>query len=255
MFGRRRRRGLGLGGILVIIGLLYFTGAGKWLWERMMQLEGQCYSMLAQMGTSAGSPVCSGAGSVIGGLDQFFSNIGGSISSMVDSVQSMFAGNADFDSVVGEFHLTSALEKLGSTQEQLAQRLRMGPQSLSISGNVGEQVRSAVDSFNIGSRYMGGDGSSSYRAIPWLQQGARVPGYGVMSQLSLGDMYRSGNSSMSASPQTAIQYYSQAHQSIGILQQSNTPEAQRMLSALPASPAQMQQQLLNTIRELKASAR
>ena len=241
---------MGLGGMLVIIGLVYFSGAGTWLWERTKELEGQCFTMLAQMGTTTGSGACSGVGAVVNGVDGLFNDTGGSLANLWESIKAPFIGTG-IESAVGELQLTSALERLGSTKEQLAQRMRIGPDSLSSAGSVSEQIRSAVDSFSIGKNYLGGDGESAYRALPWLQKGAQVPGYGVLSQLSLGDIYRNGATSVSQNPSAAISYYSQAHQSIGLLQQSNTPEAQGMLKALPGSPQQVQQQLLAAIRDLQ----
>lgn len=242
---------MGLGGFVMIIALLYFTGAGKWLWARMLELEGQCYTMLAEIGSPTGGQICSGMGSAIGGIDRFFSDIDGSISNFFNSIGTQFQGAADIPSAVGNIRLTSALSRLGSSTDELAMKLRVGPQSLSLD-SMQDQIRSAVDSFAIGQRYMGGDGSSAYRALPWLQKGAQVPGYGVLSQLSLGDMYRAGNGGVSLNPKAAASYYSQAHQSIDILQSSNTPQAQSILKALPASPEEIQQQLLRTIRDLKA---
>lgn len=247
MFGRRRRRrGMGISGFLLIIALLYFTGAGKWLWDRMLQIEGQCYTMLVQMGTTAGSSVCGTIGGGIMRIDRFFSDTGGNISSSVDGVRMQFAGYGDLDSAVGELQLTSALARLGSSKDELAQKMRVGPESL----NMGDQVRRAVDSFTVGQRFLNSDGSGSHHAIPWLQEGAQVPGYGVLSQLSLGDLYSRGTV-VGQDPAAAIGYYSQAHQSIGMLQQSNTPEANQMLKALPASPDVVRSQLAKIVAELQ----
>lgn len=250
MFRKRRRHGTGIGGLLVVAALLYFTGAGGWLWDRTKELEGQCYGALAQAGTTTGGGICGGMGSAVNALDKIFSDFGGTVRGWWDGLKGSFSTDS-LPSLAGDLRLDSALARLGSGQEALRQRMQMGPQSLGSMQSVSEQVRGAVDSFAIGQRYLAGDGSSSYRAVPWLQQGATVPGYGVLSQLRLGDLYSHGATSVAPNPQAAIGYYSQAHQSIGLLQQSNTPEAQRMLQALPASPGQIQQQLLATIRELK----
>lgn len=252
MFGRRRRRGMGLSGFIVIIGLLWFTGAGAWLWERTLQLESQCYTMLVQMGSNVGSPICAGMGKAITGIDRFFSGIGDSVTGAVDSVLGTFSGTPRVESMFGDLQVSNSLARLGSGKDELLSRLNQGPQALAGGSNAAEQLRNALDSFSIGQRFMGGDGSSSYQALPWLQQGAQTPGYGVLSQLSLGELYRTGNGGVSANPQAATQYYSQAYQSIALLRETNTPEAQQMLKALPASPGKMQEEILATIRTLKA---
>lgn len=244
---RRRRRGLGLGGLALIIALLVFTGAGSWLWQRTLELEGQCYTLVAQTGSGIGNPVCAGIGSVVRGIDRFFQGIDQRIGSQVDSVRANLSGLGTMESSLGDLRLSSALARLGSSKDELARKLAIGPESLA----VGDQVSRAIDSFAIGKRYLDGDGSASWRAVPWLQQGAQVPGYGVLSQLSLGELYRTGQGGVGQNPAAAIGYYSQAHQSIGLLQQSNTPEAQRVLSALPGSPANVQAQLGQIIQQLK----
>lgn len=255
LFRKRRRRGLGLTGILVILAVLYFTGAGSWLWARMQAFEGQCFSMLAQAGTGAGGSVCSAFGGTVRWFDHALSDVGGTWRSLVDSVHTPIISRG-LESVVGELHLTAALNRLGSSDDMISSYMRRGPAALGTQEALGDKVRLAIDSFSIGRNYIGGDGSSAYQAIPWLQQGARVQGYGVLSQLSLGDLYRGGTStSVMPNPQTSIGYYSQAFDSITFLQRAGTPEAKTMLDALPGSPAQVQAQLTEVIRSMQVQQR
>lgn len=247
-FRKRRRRGLGLGGILIIAAILYFTGAGRWLWERMMQLEGGCYSMLAQLGTSAGSPVCGAVGSGLRLVDSATDDFGGTLRSAWNSTGgALFA--EQIQSVVGTLRVPDSLQSLGSSTTDLQQKLKFGPDTAgSLSGSA---LINAIDNFHIGQELMQGTGNSVANAVPWLQQGAQYPGYGLLSQLSLGDIYRQGSGDVMANPKAAADYYAQAYRSIGMLQANGSPEAQQLLSTLPASPQQVQQQLIETIRTLR----
>lgn len=252
MFGKRRRSGMGLGGLLIIGGVLYFSGAGKWMWDRTKQLDDQCYGLLVDIGTSIGNGVCGGMGRAIDTVDGVFNDVGGTMEGIWEKVSAPFGGGS-FESVVGNLHITSALEKLGSSKEELMQRLRVGPESMRSGGDAGQQIRNALDSFSISQSFLS-DGGGASRALPWLQQGATVPGYGVMSQLSLGDIYAQGAQGVGQNNGAAIQYYTQAYQSIGMLSQSSSGEAQSVLKALPGSPQDMQAKILATIRELKSKA-
>lgn len=255
LFRKRRRRGVGLTGILVILAVLYFTGAGSWLWARMQAFEGQCFSMLAQAGAEAGGSVCGAFGGTVRWFDNALSDVGGTWRSLLDSVHTPILGSG-LESAVGELRLTAALNRLGSSDDMISSYMRRGPAALGTQEALSDKMRLAIDSFSIGRNYIGGDGSSAYQAIPWLQQGARVQGYGVLSQLSLGDLYRGGtNTSVMPNPQASISYYTQAFESISLLQRSGSPEARTMLDALPGKPDQVQAQLQEVIRSLQAQQR
>ncbi len=249
MFGKRRRRGLGLGGLLVILAVLYFTGAAGWMWERVKQLDEQCYRMMTDMGMHAGLPACQGIGKGVSSIDGFIQSFDNPRTGIWERITAPFSGSA-FESMVGDLRITSSLAKLGSSKDELAQRMRIGPESMPMGTTLRQQVRDAVDNFSIAQRYIN-DGGGSDRAIPWLQQGARVQGYGVMSQLSLGDLYARGTDGVAANPNAAMQYYAQAYKSIDVLQRSGTPESQSMLKALPADPQDVKNQLLRAVQELK----
>ena len=230
LFGRRRR-GIGLSGLLVIGAILYFSGAAGWVWGRLLQFEPQCYSLLAEMGTTMGGGLCNGIGRTVQATDRTIKDLDGSIARGVDSVRGMIEGRTGLSTAIGEVEVSQTLAKLGSSSSELGLLFRYGPKSVGGNANSTEKLRSALDHFTIAQRYMGGDGESAYRAVPWLEQGARVDeGYGLLPQLSLAELYRGGTPDVQQNPVQAIQYYREAYRSIDLLQQANSPEAQRLLA-------------------------
>lgn len=233
--------GIGLGGILIIVALLYFTGAGAWLWQGVNKLDDGCYEVLADIGTSTGSAVCRG---ITRGLE--------SVGTVVDDV------SARLDRVFGraqeqvEQFSVSGLGSFGdlaSPSEALSRMMARGP-DMAIGGDLRGQFQQAVDSYAIGWNYLQrGDGAG--QALPWLKQGAAQPnGYGMMSQLALADMYRAGRGAVAADPALARAHYMQAKASLDLLMASEAPEAQQMLRSLPTSPQDMSRQLDAAIRGL-----
>ncbi len=252
--------GIGLGGIVVIGGLLYFTGAGTWMWDRIKSFDENCYMAVAETGAGSGGGFCSAFGTVVDATGKAWTYVSENMSG-VGAVASRFGdwvgglwGGENFASLTMRLrdsmtNGTSALSSWVSPSEKLQSMMQRGPQSISIgAGGAGERVRAAMDSFVIGQHYLSGNNIGA--ALPWLQQGAKQPGYGIMSQLALGDMYQQGAGGMQSDPVRARYYYMQAQQSLGTLSSSNTPQAQQMLSSLPASPQQISQQLTAAIGSL-----
>lgn len=249
MFGRRRS-GFGLTGFLFLIAVLYFTGAGGWLWARTQGLPEQCHAALSQMGTSVGRGVCRGIGTAVKSVDGVFDEIGRSIDRMTSRVQA-YIDPSRLQSAVGELQVSSALASLGSSTAELTERVKRGPQSLGGASTIGERVQSAVDSFTIGNQYLSDHDAA--RGLAWMKQGARVPGYGVMSQLSLGDAFSGASAThVGVDYNAAIGYYTQAYHSIKRLQQEGTQEARTVLQSLPGTPEEIKARLSATIAELKA---
>lgn len=254
---RRRRGGIGLGGLLVVIALLYFTGAGAWLWQRVKSLDQNCFEILAGMGTDMGAPVCNGLGATVRAADSAFTNFSGTVDQWTAGIKNKFRnffGGSGFggltnQSVSSLMQGSSPLNNWVSPSEKLAQMMNGRPMSLGGSASTTDRIRSALDSFVIGEHFLN-SGGDAVQALPWLQHGAQQPGYGVMSQLALGDLYRNGASGIAANPAQARHYYQQAQQSLGILSNSNAPESAQMLQSLPASPADIQKQLTAAIGQL-----
>ena len=116
---RRRRSGMGLSGLLIIGAVLYFTGAGKWLWERAQQLEGQCYTMAAQSGVQQANAACTGVGKMIHTVGQ---TVGETIDSVKDGARNLWAnvtGGGHVPTSFGEIRISGALEKFSSGTSRL----------------------------------------------------------------------------------------------------------------------------------------
>jgi len=230
------------GGIttVVILGVaLYYTGAAQALWLRMQSLDTSCYSAMQSMGTHMGDPICRGVTKVMQTMDLAVDEIAGRIG---------YSTGAMRDEV-----LNAANRNMGDYKNlpnRLVQMIADGPSKLTGS-EPAQQLQQSMDSFAIGQHFMATDGTPT-RALPWLKQGAAQPGYGVMSQLSLGDLYRTGGNGISPDPVLAEVYYQKAKTSLTLLAQSNTAEAKQALSRLPASPQKTAQQLDAVLAQLKA---
>lgn len=251
MFGRRRR-GIGLGGIIFIAALLYFTGAGAWMWNQLRGADRQCYSLLNQLGTAIGSPVCAGIGRAVDSVDGMIASLGETGKNAANDAWFRLSGGSDMHMLLGDMKLSNALKKYASSGQDQTNQLLIGPSMVSPYADATTRLRSALDNFAIGNRYMAGDGSASDKALPWLQTGAANPGYGLLSQLSLGDLYRTGYGNVPADPVQASRYYQQASQSIKLLQQDGSVPAQQLLKTLPSSPQHAQAQIDAVVKQLQA---
>ena len=248
---------LGLVGIIVIGALIVNSGVGNKIMGGLNQLEGDCYNALGQVGHGVASAACPAVGSAVRGVDSVATSIGDALrnfkESVLQKISDQGSGSAALQGYMqqlsGSMNIPG-LESLMSSSQDLLAKMQRGPQGIASGASMSDQLRSALDSFSIGQHYLD-DGSVS-QALPWLQQGAAAPGgYGLLSQMMLGNMYSQGAGGMAANPNAAIQYYSQSLQSITRLQQNGSPQALHILSTLPASPQQIQQQLQEAIGQLK----
>lgn len=246
----RTTGGLGLGGIILIVGLLYYTNAGNWLLTGLGRLGQNCSSMVPDFASSVGYPVCAGVAKGTEFIINISSDIGDFIRDMEQRVSSVFGSGPKFESISDlNFSLRNVAADLASSKDKLNEMIQNGPQQL-IGGNTAQQFQQAIDNFTIGQFYLKRGGIND--ALPWLQQSARQPaGFGVMSQLSLGDIYSQGGSGIAANPRQAQAYYQAASDSLNQLSSSNSPQAQQMLQSLPASPQQIQLQIRQAITQLQ----
>jgi len=239
-----RRSGFGLTGIVLVIGLLYFSGAGTWLWNRTKELDTSCYDLLNEVGFQAGGKVCDGISYAIDKIGDAASAVKSRFSSN-SSVEQLEAYRQDLFMRISQ---TNALAKLASSGDQLESMMREQPQLAGAAATAKDRMRTALDQFVIGQRLKE---ASPARAVTWFQQSAgQEGGYGVLSQLTLGDMYRTGDG-VSANPQAARGYYEKAKYSLQELQNSNAPEAQAMLNNLPTNANDLTRQLNQRIAELR----
>lgn len=248
--GRKRRRsGMSLTGILIIGAVLYFTGAGAWLWARVKQLPAGCYSLMADIGTSAGEPLCNGMSRALdsvgdgtsGVLDRIKDKVGASGANMEDYANTLFSQIGGGD---------SSLSSLTSSGSRLREMMGQQPIVLPSITDSGERLRMALDQFVIGQHYL--QGANTSQALPWLQNSAQQPGgYGVLSQLTLGDMYRTGSYGVNPNSNYARSYYEGAVQSISSLQGAGTPESRQLLGSLPMPADQLKAQLLQQVQQMR----
>ena len=230
----------GLGGlvsIVVIAGGLYFSGAGGWVLQRIQPMGAGCYRALGSM-PSVAQPVCAGVSRGVDIITRLSDRASASIH------QSLSQFGIHWGNSLGGLNTDGISNPFDSLKEMIAR----GPQQLS--GSLSEQFQQAVDSYNIGQHYAS-EGNAT-QAMPWLKMGAQQSeGYGLLSQLSLGDLYRNGAPGVAPNSAQAAQYYRQAANSLNELSASNRPEAQQLLQTLHASPQAMQQQLLQTVKQLE----
>lgn len=230
--------GVGLGGIIIVCGVLYYTGYGAKMLTEIQGFDRHCYASASSLSRAVAGPVCQGVSAVVGGITKAADAVGGVLHKLDDLVSPVKQWRvAD---------LGKSVSGLASAPERLNQLIAAGPASLASSN----PLTQAVDSFSIGQHYIR-SGSAS-QALPWLTSSASQPGgFGVLSQISLADLYRNGGSGIPANGLQAKLYYQQAAISIETLSHSNTMEAQRLLQSLPAKPQDMQRQLLRAAESIR----
>lgn len=268
LFGRRRS-GLSLSSLLIIVGVLYFTGAGGVILKQAQSLPGMCYGQLNSLNSTAAKVVCgmtsegvkmvSQMSGVAGReLDGFFGNIGKTISESLDMgaitalISKEIGVPESLMQAVQGFDM-GALQGMQSPEAILSQLMQSGPGSIGVGSDPASQLRAAMDSLTIGQRFLS-PGSGSYQpssAVPWLQQGAMQNEYGLMPQLSLGNLFLQGGKGIAPNPLMAAGYYQQALGSLTALQGSTQPGAQQVLGGLPVAPQQMQQEIINIIKTIQ----
>ena len=239
----------GLGAMIVIGGALYYTGAGEKIWTKIEGLGAGCYSAMSSLGSEISNPVCGTLSKAIHGLEV----TGSEISQNAKAAWQKLAGQITGSSTSGSSNLSQQISQqivgLSSPSDVLSKMMGEGPHGIA-SGSTAQQYQQALDSFTIGQNLLSGNGNSA-EALPWLKQGASQPGYGVLSQLSLGDLYSRGGNGVPANPAQAQAYYQKAIESLGMLSESNTPQSQQLLKALPVSPDVLAKQLHAAIEQIK----
>jgi hypothetical protein len=242
----RRSGGLGLGGILVITGLLYYTGYGAQMLSTMQGFNQGCYGTVGGLSRAVASPLCKGVDVVVGGITTVADYVGDVLHSIDDTIGGVrgAAPRLSMDSI------GSAFSGYASPSARLQQMMQGSPQQWFSGGDVSQRFQRAVDSFSISQHYL--KQGNVAQAMPWLTESARQPGgYGLLSQMSLADMYRRGSNGIAPDAGRARAYYSQAASSLGELSRDGSAEAQQLLHALPASPQEMQQQLMQAAQAVK----
>jgi TPR repeat protein len=231
----------------VILGVaMHYTGAGEVVWSRMKTLDASCYSGLSRIGASMADPLCGGIAKAVQALDGMGTEVGDRVKAVHQSINQRILGIAESGSI-GD--LGRVLDDT-TLSDRLTRVVEGGPKVIR-GGSTAAQFQQATDNFTIGQHFMNYDGGAVTRALPWLQQGASQQGYGVMSQLSLGDLYRKGGAGMDPNPAIAENYYRQAQSSIALLTKHNSPEARALLEQLPLKPQAMMQQIDTALAQMK----
>lgn len=233
--------------ILLVIGVLYFTNAGTWLWTRVTQLDENCYTALSTSRAASVAPtVCGGVAKAIAAMEDGKALL----QQRIQDVVQRFMGNSGLHNLNGYMEaLKDKMRNFNLSSDQLSQLLNRGP-NFSIGQSIQQQFKDAMDSFAVSQYYLQGNNAS--QALPWLQQGAAQPeGFGVMSQLTLGNLYAQGGNGVDANPQIAEYYLNEARNSISTLSGNGSPQAQQMLQNLPASPQAMIQNIEQILRQLQ----
>lgn len=241
---------LGRSGLIVILFLavaLTYSGAGSWLWERIKRLDSGCYQMLQDVGAGQmGAPLCRGVAEGIAALERFGNTVGDTFRGWQEQI---FSDSNESLNNAGQT-LRSNIATLASSSETLNQMMQNGPH-LSVGTSIQEQFQRGIDSFTIGQSYL--SGGTATQAVPWLQQGAAQPqGYGVLSQMTLGNLYHTGGHGIAPNNAKAQIYLEQARHSLDELTGSNTPQAQQVLQTLPAAPQELKQQIDAALQQIKA---
>jgi hypothetical protein len=233
-----------------VAAVLYFSGAGGWLWSRVSKLDEQCYMVLNEYASSIAPPVCQTVASMIEGLD----NTGGYIKGQFDGLQDRILGGTGVDRM-GRYLESLDFEGLKSSSDDLGRIMAQGPDKLAqmSQGNLSDTFRQSIDSFAIGQNMLT-DRATATQALPWLRYGASQPmGYGVMSQLALGNLYIQGAPGVPANPQIAHHYLTQAKGSVEALSGANTQQSQALLKAMGGDPQAVTSQIEHVLRQMKAA--
>lgn len=243
-------------GILILLAAifgLYYSGAGVKIMANLKELPVECNVQLSKLSPSVAGNVCNAFDRALNALDEFTNKIGTYEGQLIGKIKTSlnFDNSTNMD-YYAQANGASGWHGLMSSASALEEKIKQGVQYANRGSSLGEQIRNAADDFAIGSSYLNNGKGSVADALPWLQQGAAVPGYGLMSQLSLGDIYNKGTGGVGQNPMMASQYYEQALHSIRTLEASGTGEAQEILKSLPGGSAQqLKQELLTEIARLK----
>lgn len=241
MFGAR-------GGILIFLILIagiYYSGAGNWALNRMRGLDEACYNSLVRIGAQFASPACGALAKGITVIDTFTSNASSRLEHWKDSI---FASD-DLSKIRGLSNaFSSKITDLSSSGDELKRMLSAGPGY----GAGQSPFQRGIDFYSLGQGLLKQGGAGGGQGLQWLQFGAQQPqGYGLMSQLSLGNLYANGGQGVAADPQRAQYYLQQARQSLQELSVSQSPQAKQLLGTLPAAPENVKAQIDRAILQLR----
>lgn len=257
---RRRRRGPGLVGLVMMLGLCLLLVPV--VLGRSGNIFTSCQNLTRSLGNT-GHSVCIGLQQMmvslndLGGLARgTFGNVrvsGGDWTGGGDGIQASLrerwqALNQRLDSGSGWQGGEGASSLV--SMERVREMIRSGGSYGSMGGGgASGQLQNAFGSFMAG-QSLGQSGESLESQLAWYKNGAGMGEYGILSQLKLGSLYM-GNDGVNADFGQAYDYNMQALGSLQALQSSSSPEAGAALNALPMEPAKLQVQLQEVLRQLQ----
>lgn len=238
-----RRAGFGtLTLIAVIVTVLLVTGLGQAMWRHSTQLGAYCRDAMLAIHFNNGLDFCDSLGQAIVGFQRYLER---------EVNASSFGGTMNLEEFSGFIARQFSSAAFGYSAPQLS-GLMQAPAMPSLSGGgmLGgtslNQLSTALSQGFQGNQLL--SGGNPAQGLSFLQSSASMGEYGLLSQLQLGSVFAGGQYGIPQNMGNARNYYQQALESIQSLEQSNTPQSQQLLSAMPASPEVMKarlQQVLN----------
>ncbi len=262
MFLTRKRRGSGGGliGLILILGVLYYTGVLPALWAQVKNGSTQCYSAIAGVGVPGAQSICGGVSRTISTIDAALSRAQVRLDQWLGSQSRKLSDEWERSALRSPLEALGRLTDLGidstvlqrsgllSSEAVLTSLFKLGPSGARGAYDGASPLVGAMDRFTLGQRLMD---SQPAVGMDWMRQGASFGEYGLLPQLSLGNYYMRGANGVPANPQQALAYYIQAQRSLTQLQGNQNPASQQLLATLPASPEQIQAQITAAIKEIQ----
>lgn len=262
MFLAKKRRGGGGGlvGLILILGVLYYTGVLPALWAQVKNGSTQCYSVVANSGVLGAQSICGGLSRAINTMDAGLLRAQSQLDQWLGSQSRKFSNEWSRSALRSPVEALGKLTDLGvnsaalqgsgllSSEAILATLLNLGPSGAKSAYGGTSPLVGAMDRFTLGQRLMG---SQPAVGVEWMKQGASYGEYGLLPQLSLGNYYMRGANGVPANPQQALAYYMQAQRSLTQLQGNQNPASQQLLATLPASPEEIQAQITSAIQQIQ----
>jgi hypothetical protein len=136
----------GLIGIVVVIALLNYSGAGSWAARQLSAINTGCYATLSGISQDIANPVCRN----VAAFYTASADIYNSTSDKVRNYTQKLLGNTPFD-VLDDLatELTENVTDMASSSSDLSRMLSLGPNNpMAFSPN--DSFQNAIDSFTIG---------------------------------------------------------------------------------------------------------
>ncbi len=255
LLGKKKKSGPGLGFWLVVGGLVGVTGVGTYVADSVKGLRQPCYEATSKI--RAGRALC-----------DIFEDGMTRASSAMDMDLSQFGSIGDLRLPDNMRQFTRQIDGLIETEGFQA---AIGPELSRYidvdalrrinlqTGGMGDQILSdaqkmsmALSQTALGNGMLSGqfgDRASPVEAAAWYEKGASMGEFGILSQLSLGNMYVQGDK-IAPDFGRAEAYYAETLRSLNTLEAADTPEAQALLRSLPADPEQLRASLEAQLQHL-----